>query len=169
MFIILLIIFLASLLFCGNSHQGIDVSQLFSVANYTCAKNNGVTFGIPRGYCSFGGMDKNVVTTLKHMREAGLHTDTYMFPCRGKSAVSQVHEMISNIPENLYERIWLDIETNPSPGCSWNGHSGTSNCDFLIELVKEIKAKGKPVGIYASKYMWSSIFGSNSACAHAAH
>ena len=70
---------------------GIDVSQLFSVANYTCAKNNGVSFGIPRGYCSFGGMDKNVIQSLKNMKEAGLKTDVYMFPCRGKNATQQVN------------------------------------------------------------------------------
>ena len=91
MFKVILAIFLSTLLFSANCNQGIDVSQLFSVTNYTCAKNNGVTFGIPRGYCSFGGMDKNVVQTLKNMREAGLKTDTYMFPCRGKNATAQVN------------------------------------------------------------------------------
>jgi len=111
---------------------GIDVSQLFSVENFTCAKNAGITFGIPRGYCSFGGMDKNIVQSLKNMREAGLETDTYMFPCRGKNATAQVNEMIDHIPGDLYGRIWIDIETNPSPGCSWKDHDAASNCAFTI-------------------------------------
>lgn len=73
-------------------------------------------------------MDKNVVQSLKNMKEAGLETDTYMFPCRGKNATAQANEMVSNIPENLYNRIWIDIETNPSSGCSWKDHDGASNC-----------------------------------------
>ena len=51
-----------------------------------------------------------------------------MFPCRGKIANHQVDEMIANIPGNLYGMVWIDVETNPSPGCSWNGYSGESNC-----------------------------------------
>lgn len=31
-------------------------------------------------------------------------------------------------------------------------------------MISEIKAKGKNPGIYASKYMWQSIFGSATAC-----
>jgi hypothetical protein len=161
-----LIIALLAINICHCS-LGIDVSQLFSVQNYTCAKNTGISFAIPRGYCSFGGMDKNVVQSLKNMREAGLQTDTYMFPCRGKNATAQVNEMIDNIPGDLYGRIWIDIETNPSAGCSWSDHDGASNCEFTLELVKAVKARGKPVGIYASRYMWGSIFKDYTACPQA--
>ena len=122
------LILIVALICACQCTLGIDVSQLFSVQNFTCAKEAGIKFAIPRGYCSFGGMDKNVVQSLKNMREAGLETDTYMFPCRGKNAAAQVNEMIDNIPGNLYGRIWIDIETNPSAGCSWNDHDGPSNC-----------------------------------------
>ena len=37
-----------------------------------------------------------------------------------------------NVKESLvganYGMVWLDIEANPSSGCSWSGHSGDSNC-----------------------------------------
>ena len=164
---ILIVLVVLTLLHSSQCTLGIDVSQLFSAENYTCAKNNGVSFGIARGYCSFGGMDKNVVQSLKNMKAGGLKTDTYMFPCRGKNATTQVNEMISNIPSELYETIWIDIETNPSPGCSWAGHDGNSNCEYTMELMKAIKAKGKKVGLYASKYMWNSIMGSSTACSQA--
>jgi GH25 family lysozyme M1 (1,4-beta-N-acetylmuramidase) len=162
-----LLILLVLLFGQAQCNFGIDVSQLFSVENYTCCKNNGITFGIPRGYCSFGGMDQHAVQSLTNMRQAGLRTDTYMFPCRGKNATAQVNEMISNIPSNLYDRIWIDIETNPSPGCSWNDHDADSNCEFTLELIKAIRAKGRSVGVYASKYMWGTIFKSYTACPQA--
>ena len=101
------------------------------------------------------------------MKAAGLKTDVYMFPCRGKNATAQAHELIDSIPSDLYSRVWLDIESNPSPGCSWGDHNGTSNCDFTMELIKAVKGKGKSVGIYASKYMWTTIFSSQTACSQA--
>ncbi len=72
--------------------------------------------------------------------------------------------MYSTIEHTLYGSVWIDVETNPSSGCSWSGHDAASNCQFVTELVNEVKAKGKNVGIYGSKYMWQSIFGSISGC-----
>ena len=162
------VVVLAGMILGLNCTLGIDVSQLFSVENYTCAKNNGISFGIVRGYCSFGGMDHNAVQSLKNMKMAGLETDVYMFPCRGKNAIAQVNEMMSSIPESHYKKIWVDIETNPSPGCSWKDFDTTSNCQFTMDLLSQIKANGKPAGIYASRHMWAAIFGSETNCYQAA-
>ena len=86
-------------------------------------KNNyNVSFGITRAYHSYGGLDVNAIQSITNMKNAGLKADIYMFPCRGKNATAQVDQLIKGIPTNLYTIIWLDIETNTSPGCSWNGH-----------------------------------------------
>jgi hypothetical protein len=76
---------------------GVDVSQLFPTSTYQCMKSNGYTFAIIRGYCSYGGPDHNAVQNLNNARAAGLITDIYMFPCRGKIAQAQVDEMFSAI------------------------------------------------------------------------
>jgi hypothetical protein len=56
--------------------------------------------------------------------------------------------------------IWIDVETNPSSGCTWNIGNPESNCQYLKELVSAIEARGRAVGIYASAFMWNQIFGS---------
>lgn len=66
--------------------------------------------------------------------------------------------------EYIYGTIWLDIETNPSTGCSWSLKSAAENCDFVQELVSAIKKRGRAVGIYASAYMWTQILGAKDAC-----
>ncbi len=143
--------------------HGVDVSQLFTTSTYTCMKNEGFTFAIPRGYQSFGAVDPHVHANLNNARAAGLATDIYMFPCRGKSANSQVDQMIEGIPSNLYGMVWIDVETNPSSGCGW-GSDHAGNCNYLNELIARIKSHGKAPGIYASRYMWQSIMGSFTAC-----
>lgn len=143
---------------------GVDVSQLYSTATYQCMKSSGYDFAIIRGYCSYGGVDHNVVQGLQNAKAANLITDIYMFPCRGKSGTAQVDEMMNAISGSLYGMVWIDIETNPSPGCSWEGHDANSNCAFTQEIINRIKAHGKVPAIYASAYMWQTIFGSRSAC-----
>lgn len=101
------------------------------------------------------------------MKAAGLQTDTYMFPCRGKNATAQANEISDNIPRDLYDTIWVDVETNPSPGCSWSSFDGASNCLFMLELIQALKAKNVKVGIYASRFMWNSIFGGYDTCQQA--
>jgi hypothetical protein len=146
---------------------GVDVSQLFSTATYQCIKSNGYSFAIIRGYCSYGGVDANIVSNLNNAKAAGLITDIYMFPCRSKSGSAQVDQMMAAISSNLYGMVWIDVETNPSPGCGWTtDYNG--NCAFLTEIINRIKSHGKVPAIYASRYMWQTIFGAMSGCASVA-
>ncbi len=62
--------------------------------------------------------------------------------------------MIKGLEGSNYGKIWLDIETNPSHGCSWDANTFKQNCDYIEELVDAIKAAGRSPGIYASHYMW---------------
>lgn len=159
-----LLILTLALVTLSTCYLGADVSQLFPTSGYQCLKNAGYHFVIPRGYCSFGGVDHNVINSLNNIRAAGLITDVYLFPCRSKSAAAQVDEMFNYIPNNLFGMVWIDIETNESPGCSWNGHDSASNCQFTADIINRIKYHGKNVGIYATAYMWQTIFGSRNAC-----
>lgn len=88
---IIRLILVLAFICCFNCTFGVDVSQLFSVENYTCMKNSNITFAVARGYCSFGGMDTHAVASLTNIKAAGLKADTYMFPCRGKNATAQVN------------------------------------------------------------------------------
>lgn len=104
-----LLVAISCLLSVALAVKGVDVSQPFSTSTYTCMKNNGVAFSVIRGYCSYGGIDAHAVEGLNAARAAGLITDIYMFPCRGKSATAQVNEMMGGIPNNLFGMVWLDI------------------------------------------------------------
>ena len=72
--------------------------------------------------------------------------------------------MIESLGSANYSTIWLDIETNPSTGCSWADRSFEANCEYIGELVNAITSLGKKAGIYASHYMWVQILGSATAC-----
>ncbi len=144
--------------------QGVDVSQL--VNNWSCLKGAGYNFAIPRAWKSYGAFDSNSITNIHNARAAGIQfVDVYMFPCRGQSATNQVNSLISSLGSANYGQVWLDIETNPSSGCSWASYSGSSNCAYVTELVNAVKAHGKVPGIYSNYYMWESIMGGAKNCA----
>ena len=143
---------------------GLDLAGAFTAANFQCIKNAGYSYVIIRGYRSTGALDTAATQSLTNAKSVGLATDMYMFPCRGKSATAQVDEMIAGISGSLYTNVWIDVETNPSAGCSWSGHDANSNCQFLTDIITRVKSKGKGVGIYSSTFMWTSIFGNKSAC-----
>ena len=159
---------LATLLIVPSlSVLGVDVSQLFSTSTYQCMKTNGYYFAILRGYCSYGGVDAHITSNLQNAKAAGLVTDIYMFPCRGKSSTSQVDQMMAAISSSSYGMVWIDVETNPSSGCGW-GKDYTANCNYLAELISRIKQHGKVPGVYTSSYMWQTIMGTQTSCASAA-
>ena len=97
------------LVYVGQCVLGVDVSQLFSVSTYQCMKKNNYLFTIIRAYKSYGGVDSSAVAGLTNAKKAGLITDIYMFPCRGKSATAQVDELIKGVPKSLYGMIWVDV------------------------------------------------------------
>ena len=165
MFRKVIILFVA--LFLVNAKLGIDVSQPHSEEVLKCFINQGYSFIVARGYKSFGAVDTNAIGTLTNAQKAGMSdTGIYMFPCTStsKTAQSQVSELINGIKGVEYNRIWIDVETNQSPNCGWT-KDYEANCNFMKSLVSAIKATGKEVGIYASHYMWTSIFGSADNCA----
>ena len=72
-------------------------------------------------------------------------------------------QMIQNLSKSNYSQIWIDMETNTSPGCGW-GKDYQANCQFTEQLVSAAKKSGKKVGIYASIYMWTTIMGGVNNC-----
>lgn len=145
--------------------RGVDYSTLQSVSTHTCWKNSGIDFAIPRAYMSYGAFDSNGLHNVNNARSAGIpYVDIYMFPCRSKSAITQVSELVAGMGSANYGMIWLDIESNPSTGCSWASFSGAFNCQYVLDLVNAVKSHGKTPGIYASYYMWQEIMGNPGAC-----
>jgi hypothetical protein len=151
---------------------------------------NGMSFAVPRAWCSYGGADSNANANINNARAAGLpYVDVYMFPCRGKSATDQVNQMMASLgvsaaqfddaiphhPQakgmsagsspsetkvsnqefnstfaewraaNVVEdgssnganfgMVWIDVEENPSSGCSWTSYSWDSNCNYLNDMI----------------------------------
>jgi GH25 family lysozyme M1 (1,4-beta-N-acetylmuramidase) len=97
-----------------------------------------------------------------------------MFPCRGKEADAQVQEMVKALSERrghlrqeleaLYGTVWIDVETNTSPSCSWKSFTPQENCKYLSDLVRSLKNHAQKPGIYASAHMWEEILGSRTNC-----
>ena len=73
-----------------NCNLGLDLAGAFTVANFQCIKNAGYSYVIIRGFRSTGVLDPAASQSLTNAKSAGLATDMYMFPCRGKSATAQV-------------------------------------------------------------------------------
>ena len=73
---------------CCQAAVVIDMAGKFS--NYTCFKNSGYSQIIIRSYHSYGAIDLDAKQNILLANAAGLATDTYMFPCRGKDPAIQV-------------------------------------------------------------------------------
>ena len=135
---------------------GIDFENNLGVSEFACLKTNNIDLLVIRGYRSFGALDPYVNSNIKNARAAGYKSiDVYMFPCvKCGNPKGQVDTMISGITE-LYNMIWVDIEIFAWPD------DKAANKAFILEIVNEIKNKGKTVGIYSSANNWQSIVGTD--------
>jgi hypothetical protein len=142
---------------------GVDVSTPVSPAAALCmAQQHNVTFGVARAWHSYGAWDDAAVGTLAAWQAAGFNsTDVYFFPCVRNAALppsAQIAQLVGNLTASRvkFGRVWLDIETNTSPGCAW-GADKPGNCAFLQSLLAAGRAAGLPLGVYATMHMWLSL------------
>ena len=89
-----------------------------SFNNYQCIKEFGVSQVIIRAYHSYGAIDTTVKDNIFKSNSAGLATDVYMFPCRGKDPATQVADLMTYLNSMkdsssafayTVGTIWLDI------------------------------------------------------------
>lgn len=116
-----------------------------------------------RSWHSYGGFDVAAPQTIRNAHAAGFKfVDSYLFPCRAKSASAQVQGTLSGLSQGGAHigTLWLDIETNPSPGCAWSGDQA-SNCEFIKELLRAGHAAGRVMGVYSSVYEWGQTAGAS--------
>jgi len=142
-----------------NAILGTDVATSVSASTWDCVKKAGFNFTIIRAWHSTGTADTAAPATVRAAKGAGMETDVYFFPCRGKAANSQMDEFTSFAKGMGFGKVWFDIETNPSSGCGW-GSNTQSNCQYMADLIAGAKKGGFQVGIYSSATMWSTIMGS---------
>jgi hypothetical protein len=73
----------------GSAALAVDIAGKFS--NFTCLKDSGRDLAIIRAYHSYGAIDTDAPNNIRQSNLAGLLTDVYLFPCRGKNATTQVN------------------------------------------------------------------------------
>ena len=64
----------------------VDLAGNFTLDNFACFKANGIERSIIRAYHSYGKIDLDAQKNIFNSNQAGLSTDLYMFPCRGRKA-----------------------------------------------------------------------------------
>ena len=111
-----------TLLFILALAESAKVVDLYgNFTNFSCLKQAGFYHSIIRAYHSYGAIDVQAAQAIRASNEAGLSTDVYMFPCRGKNATLQVGELIEYLDRlkatpntsSAYDyqtgTIWLDV------------------------------------------------------------
>lgn len=73
---------------CANAAIVVDLAGKWQ--NYPCFVSQNISQTIIRAYHSYGAIDTDAEYNIQKSNEAGLATDVYMFPCRGKSPQVQV-------------------------------------------------------------------------------
>lgn len=144
----------ALLLLGAFADYGVDISSPVDSGTFSCLVSNGYTFTIVRGYCSYGAVDPNAVSSIQNAYAGGMsHVDAYLFPCFScGNPAGQVDALISAIAGTGYGMIWLDIEVY-----QWGDTS--DNINFIQGLIDELNNQGASFGIYTNYYNWQSITG----------
>lgn len=140
---------------------GLDTAPAVAFqSNFECLKSAGYSFANVRAFSLEGiDLDLSVKDTLIYAKRAGLKTELFIRPCRGKSAKLQIDAVVLVIANQYYDRFWLFLEDNPNPGCTW-GNDHKANCDYVKEMLAQLKYFQTPAGIQTSDRFYRQIFGS---------
>ena len=106
-------------------------------------------------------MDTNALQAIINSKAAGLSVDVYVVICRNSDAGSQIDAVFSAIDSSLFDYVWIKVEPNTTPGCSWSGYPELENCAFLAATVGQAQSYGKTVGVFSTANIWKQFFGSS--------
>eukprot|EP01084_Bolivina_argentea_P027494 51105_1 len=97
----MLTFFLSTFIGFSTATEGVDLSTASN--EWSCLHStDGFDFSICRAWKSYGAFDSTSITNLNNAAKAGVpYNDVYLFPCRGKSAASQVDAMIADLASGL--------------------------------------------------------------------
>mmetsp|Transcript_24727 Transcript_24727/g.34638 ORF Transcript_24727/g.34638 Transcript_24727/m.34638 type:complete len:273 (+) Transcript_24727:28-846(+) len=144
--------------FSDAANFGIDVSTLTSNTSFACLVSNNYTFVAVRIWRSSGVVDTNCPSTVSNAWTAGMkNVDVYFYPC---VSCGNVAVQVQNAAEYLtnhsvvYTKFWLDVEG------TWSTNT-TSNQEFFSQMLTASVNQGLNVGVYTSKYQWTTIMGSS--------
>jgi hypothetical protein len=125
-------------------------------------------FAIIRIYKVSGtpGVDPYAVQTLINANTAALRykIHAYMELCRNNDPKGQVDAMFRGVSTTLYSTLWVKVEPNNTPGCSWTGHNITDNCIFLTEIINTIRStltRFGSIGVFSTAHIWQNFFGTS--------
>ena len=140
---------------------GVDVSSAVNSTAWACLAAASVEWTATRAWHSYGAFDNTSIANLKGAAAAGIPSnDVYLFPCPTQDAQQQASDMLSMLGSEFSGKVWIDVENNPSKGCSWTALPAGSGCAFLREMVAVIQEQqGTTPGIYANHNGWSSTVG----------
>ena len=111
---------------------GLDTAPIVTFqSTFDCLKSQGYQFSNVRAFSLEGiDLDLSVRDTLIYSQKAGLRTDLFIRPCRGKTAKGQIDIVILAIAEQYYDKLWLYLEHNPNKGCEWSNNY-KDNCHYV--------------------------------------
>ena len=135
--------------------KGVDYSIRVTNDSVECLYNNSYRFAIIRGYLSRGSVDPNIVANLKDAWDGGMkYVDVYIFPCVPcGNPKGQIDTLLKGLENSKYERIWIDVEP-----LDWKKDMA-ENQKFILDMIDELEAKNKTIGIYTNLDSWRSIVG----------
>ena len=139
---------------------GLDTAPILSFqSTFDCLKAQGYQFSNVRAFSLEGiDLDLSVKDTLIYSQKAGLRTELFIRPCRGKLAKAQIDIIILAIAEQYYEKLWLYLEHNPNKNCEW-GNDHKANCHYVRTMIDAVKYFNQKSGIYTTKAFYKHMFG----------
>jgi len=79
--------------------------------------------------------------------------------CRGINATTQVTEIANGLNASQILYLFIKVEPNDTPNCSWKGYNQTDNCDFLTEAITAIHNIHILGQVFSTATIWESFFG----------
>jgi len=138
----------------------VDFSQLATVSQMSCLKQNGYSTAFVRAYnpAGQGSFDVNSCTNINNAYSAGLGVEIYMTPqpMSSKAGYQQVDEVYNGLNSRgiTVRAVWIQV-TSP---VNWPTNSNT-NINFINSMVSRARQYSLSVGIYTSQYDWNQITG----------
>lgn len=134
---------------------GFRTARLHSTAQYQCLSKSKYKYAAISVNSSKTGITNEQVQNFAQAKNSGINGSALFTPCRNRNFSHDAYDFSQKIPRWTFNgTVYISISNLDSDSCKWDKNSQLLNCQYLTNIIQELRNYYLQVGVAISDLVY---------------